>query len=659
MRESMMTVAVAGAPDEYAGRAASQARRRALAQGKSALPPAAERTRAQVAGRDHPGAQQSSSATVPAVPVAPPGGAVAPTGALPVDTTAGLSGRALSMAHRRILSRGKEALKSWRGVAAPSAGRRQEAAAAPIPQSSSEGSRREMAQAARARNGQRENGAARPSGRVRPSRPLQYPPKVADSETYGSLRVTGVRIGRGSHVTGDEAGAVLPVTGTQYIGREGGYAPRTGGLKVGAARTANGQVVTGTQVRSQVKITGDESNAALRITGEADQELADDLRPRPEEAVCTDAQFQRMHDPHGHSVFGTNLGRSIAIAGSRVRGRTRHGAIEVTEGGQAISGTAVGLSQRVTGDDSGACRHITGDQYLTPAARQPLCATKGGPLQSAVAADAPGIGKTPTAQTWRYQNVTGVQVEHNPIVTGDEPGACAAVTGTPYVGPAQYETYCAKDDMDAALHKVAAPQTSQNRVTGDTPLHVEHVTGLCRGADRAISGTPYYRADAEEDTKTTGLERMATRFSVGSPQREAQLRASTKAIEAPSAAGRITGSFAVGEGKITGNREFHFSPRTGAESVAARARITGEGRMDGPAITGGAWAENSKITGTEDYIASERNPSQRAGKPHSFASAGLFKGKGRHDEPRQMVTGMVGWSARSAAKVTLSGGAQG
>ena len=81
--------------------------------------------------------------------------------------------------------------------------------------------------------------------------------------------------------------------------------------------------------------------------------------------------------------------------------------------------------------------------------------------------------------------------------------------------------------------------------------------------------------------------------------------------------------------------------------------------MEGPAITGSAWSENSKITGTEDYIAAERNPSERAGNRQNFAGSTAFKGKGRHDEPRKMVTGMVGWSAKSSARVTISGGAQG
>lgn len=579
----------------------------------------------------------------------------------------------------------------------------------------SDGSCRHTARALRAeraRNGRGDTPPARPSGRVRPKQLLTYPPKVAEALTYERLKVTGVRIGRGANVTGDEPGAMLPLTGTQYIGIESGYTPRMGGVKVGAARTTGGQVVTGTQVRSQVRITGDESNPALRITGEADQELADDLISRPEQEAYTETQFQRMHDPHGHSVFGLNLGRSLKTAGSRTRESPRKGAMEVTEGGRVITGSAVGRSPRVTGDEPGACRRVTGDQYLTPAAKQPLCdmPAQGAPkvaisqtlsgarvsgtqvgqrlrVQSGItgtadegvcvavsgdeyigaeqykglcgAVPAPASGeKVKVTETWRRQRITGAEVEHNPKVTGDEQGACAPITGTPYVGPAQYETYCSDDDVNQAERRLSLQHAPGNRVSGDTPVNVQHVTGTQRGARQAITGTPYYRSDAEQSDEVDAVERLHQRFSIRSLQREAMLRARAEVAQAPSAAVRITGSFAIGEGKITGNQEFHFYPRQRGER-AAHTRVTGEGRLEGPPVTGSAWVENSKVTGTEDYIAAERNPSERSGRGHAFASAGLFKGKGRHDEPRQIVTGMVGWSAKSAAKVTLSGGAQG
>jgi hypothetical protein len=75
-------------------------------------------------------------------------------------------------------------------------------------------------------------------------------------------------------------------------------------------------------------------------------------------------------------------------------------------------------------------------------------------------------------------------------------------------------------------------------------------------------------------------------------------------------------------------------------------------------VTGWSWSEQPNVTGTEGAIAAERNPSERAGKAQAFSGARRFKTLARHGEARQLVTGLLGWSGKTAAKVTLSGGAQ-
>lgn len=663
------------------GRAASRERRAQLVQGKVGLPPAAERTR--TGERE---ATLTTANSAPAVVVQSTASAAittpAPQSAAVSSVGRALSGRAASLARRQSLVQGKVGLKQFQSTASaatlPSSVSRDEAGSpgssmASATTSTAErpllGAGRSVAQAmraARARNGRGDTSATRPSARLRDPAPIQYPPKVVDTQTYGGGRVTGVRIGQGRSVTGDEAGAMMQVTGSQYIGRETGLHPREGGVKVGAARTAAGLVVTGTQVRSQVSITGDESNAAIRITGEADQELGDDLLSRREQGAYASMQFARQANPHGASVFGTNLGRSIKSIGSRERNRER--ALEQTDSGLPISGTAVGRSVRVTGDESGACRTVTGDQYLMPASKQAQCdsvgterATRPRTAMSAMLGRPdPVTGeKVVESETWNRQRITGVDIEHNRQVTGDEPGACATITGTQYVGPAQYEGSCGAAQVSKAAVRVIPVGTAGGHVTGNTPINASHVTGTQRGGDRAITGTSYYRADTSSSDSDRDLSGINQRFSVRSPQRDAQLRADANASAAPSAENRITGAFAVGAGKITGNKEFHFTPRPRAERDESKSRITGEGRAEGPAITGGAWDANSKVTGTDGYIAAERNPSERGGQPQAFAGASQFKGQGKHDTPTHHVTGMVGWSPKASARVTLSGGAQG
>lgn len=647
------------------GREASRERRERLVQGKTALPPARERSRM---GDERAPQSATPAPVVDAAPVRSSEPTPAPSAPAPAPAPAAsvLTGVEASRARRAALVQGKTALKAAQSVMTTTVSNNGagevSVSAAPLTSSG-----RQIAQAlrgSRARNGRGNAEATRPTGRVRKVEPIQYPPKVAESQSYGNKTVTGVRIGRGTNVTGDEPGAGIQVTGTQYIGKETGFSPREGGVKVGAARTAAGLVVTGTQVRSTIMITGDESNPSLRITGEADQELGDDIMDRREQGAFTSMQFARQHNPHGQTVFGTNLGRSAKSAGSRERNRER--ALEQTDGGQPISGTAVGRSARVTGDEAGSCRPITGSQYLKPASQQPLCELPG-VRANARAGSAMGMNgridpvtgeKVVVSETWTRQRISGVDVEHNSNVTGDEHGACSTVTGTPYVGPSQFEASCDTGTVQAAAQRVMPGAGGNNRVTGNTPLSVEHVTGTQRGGNRDITGTVYYSAAGENTMPADAVQYLDSRFSVRSPQRQAQLRADKAAVEAPSAESRITGTFAAGRGKITGNQEFNFVPRVRPEQ-AARTGVTGEGRVQGTAITGSAWIETRTVTGTEGYIASERNPSARAGQQQAFAGSRSFKGKGRSDESRKNVTGIVGWSEKPGSRITLSGGAKG
>lgn len=656
------------------GRAASRERRAQLVQGKAALPSVKQRSRTGEHSVNTAPVAVTLAAVTPIARVAP--AVVNETVISPVaNMSRAASGRAASMARRQVLVQGKGALLKQKSatrateVVPPADSSRVTGSPVTSTAAPMMNPGRAVAQAMRmdrARNGRGNAAPARPSARLRDPELVRYPSKVAQSQSYSGQEVTGVRIGRGTNVTGDESGAEVQVTGSQYIGKESGFNPREGGVKVGAARTDGGQVVTGTQVRSLVKITGDESNSAIRITGEADQELADDLLNRREQGAYTSMQFQRQNNPHGHSVFGANLGRSIKSIGSRERAKER--AIEQTDGGQPISGTALGRSIRVTGDEAGSCRPITGDQYLLPANKQALCEgnvvnisrNRAGTSMAMNSRLDPVTGeKVVLSESWTRQRITGVDVEHNQNVTGDEYGVCSSITGTQYVGPGQYESFCDREKAHDTAQRVAPGAGPGNSVTGDTPRHVDHVTGTARGADRGITGTPYYRADVAHEVKTNVVERVNSAFSVRSPQRDGQLKADPSISDAPTAEGRITGSFAVGDGKITGNKEFHFHPRGRVDRDEARSRITGEGSMAGTAITGNAWSPHAKLTGTEGYIAAERNPSERAGKPKGFANATVFKSKAKNEEPKRIVTGMVGWSGKTAAKVTLSGGAHG
>ena len=624
-----------GVATAHLGRAVSVQRRRQLSQGKQALrgagaPPAAPAA---------PSGQGASTGTHDA-----PGATAFATDGV---ATAHL-GRAVSMQRRRQLSQGKQALS--RAGALPAAENLHVDVA---------GSGPEQAQARRA-EASRLGGAAiaRPQREGR----VTYPPKVVVSPTQRGQQVTGLRIGPGVRVTGDEPGAALPVSGTQYVAADGSAPSMGAGPKVGLVRTPQGLVVSGTTVRNTVPITGDEAGEHLPITGEADQKLDDDLTPRSDGAYRS-AQFPRRADPHGASAVGTRLRPQPGTAGSGGDGPWLP--LEATVDGLAVTGTAVGRSGRVTGNEAGACRPVTGDQYQNAYSTE--CGAIGGGTAPAAhlnreRLDPVTAGKVTVAQTWGGQTVTGPSVEYRPNVTGDEPGACRPVTGTPYQGPSTTFGWCEPDEGEPAARR-AEPRPRGVAVTGDVPMYAEAVTGIERGHRNDITGSSYYgeMRPAEPAADDWAREQafpvaLARRLAGG----ESHVAKESDDAPASSVPGRITGAFAVGEGKVTGNNEFLFRPRQNRDGK--QTAVTGEGRTDGRTITGSlAWTSHDRVTGTEGYIAAGRNPSEGGGGPHGWAGAARFLNLATPGAPNEnaRVTGRVGGSPKDAARVTVSGGAQG
>ncbi|MDQ6937742.1 MAG: CsoS2 family carboxysome shell protein [Actinomycetota bacterium] len=625
------TDAVAAA---HSGRLVSMQRRRQMSQGKVALnsggaPPAPENSQGNGAGAPLAARGQGASNTKTA----------APTDAV----AAAHFGRSVSMERRRQLSQGKQALKGAGALPAPES----------VPVDVDAGSGRDRARARRAEASRLgSEGISRPQrqGRVR------YVPKVIESPTYGGQHVTGVRIAPGVQVTGGEPGSSHPISGTQYVPADGPAPAPGAGVKVGLMRTPQGLVVSGTTVRGNVPITGDEAGEHLPITGEADQRPADDLTPRTDGAYRS-AQFPRRADPHGASAVGGRLG--VQPAGP---------ALENSDDGLAVTGTAVGRSGRVTGNEAGACRPVTGDQY------QNLYSTECGAIGGGTApADHLGrarldpvtAGKVTLAQTWRGQQVTGPSLEYRANVTGDEPGDCRPVTGTPYQGPSTIFGACEPEEADPATQRLE-PRPGDVAVTGDLPMHSKLVTGIERGYRNDITGSSYYGemrpAEAAAD------DWVGASFPGAQARRLAGRDASAKEINAAAAPassipGRITGTFAISAGRVTGNSEFLFRPRTVQTRDDTQTPITGEGRTDGRAVTGtaAAWTSHDLVTGTEGYIAAGRNPTEGGGPSNAWAGARRFKDLATPGRPNEnaRVTGRVGGTSNDGVRVTVSGGAQG
>jgi hypothetical protein len=477
---------------------------------------------------------------------------------------------------------------------------------------------------------------------TQPAAPIQ-PAKVRVSATSHGNRVTGNEVGRSDKVTGDEPGTCKSITGTEYISANqsaaycGTSTPSV--RKVGRSNTLGGQAVSGVMVGRSEKVTGDEPGSGRQLTG--DQYLG------------------------AEAPIGGNAPAKVSSL--------------QTLRGTGITGTHVGRSQRVTGDEPGSCRLVTGDEYIGAQQYDQFCG-------SAPAAEAPKVGFSITN---RNQVVSGTRTGRSNKVTGDEPGTCKAVTGTPYAGLEQAADYCGTRAVRSIRERT--PVRGANRMSGIQPGIGGVMTGAERGACEDITGTPYVGNDQQQEACGAAAigdadfpqpldgSKPWQQFSVQSPARAAQAkRESRSAVTGTSyeQGGRITGPFDMAGGKVTGTEQFRFD-RRGAQlargpianpnaatieppAAAAAAderpisRVTGEG--SGTKITGDDWDRGERVTGTEGSSARRRNPT-RVGPMSAMPG---FQSKRNEDVPQPVsrVTGSSG-NTSSGSLITVSGGARG
>lgn len=579
------------------------------------------------------------------------------------------------------------------------------------------------------------------------ARPAPNPAKVGVSTTAREHKVTGTEVGRSLRVTGDEIGACRGITGTEYLSAErfGEFCstkPEPAPPKVGASTTTKGQPVTGTVVGRSPRVTGDEPGANRGITGTGYASPAPDTAPDKVDVT---------HTARGTTVTGSSVGQTSRMTGDEpgaCRGITgteylsseqfkevcgttppstpHKVSVMLSQGQQPVSGTGVGRSSKVTGDEPGSCREITGSQYYTASDFGNLCSVsgprkvgdmktvsggrvtgtevarnpkmsgdeKGGckpitgtdyvsaeQLQAVCATSTPvsAVSKVSVDQTLRGQPITGSPIGRGLHVTGDEPGGCAPVSGTPYIGRSQYGAFCpapALVEQETRLPSDAL--IPAQAVTGDRPgAGGSAMTGDERGACEIISGTPYVGVDnSMPHCATSGrfVQRARTReeparppapadFSILSPARAAHQRRFDEVTGTGYNSDRITGPVNKANGLITGTPEFRHRDsgvlrQDQEEVIAAARRLTGEGSQAGTRITGDAWDSASRVTGTEGTSSLARNMSQRGQPRGEMASARRFRDVEQPEVPESRVTGSSGNTGQGAV-VTLSGGARG
>lgn len=636
----------AGSVDSGDARLASRRRREALSRsGKGAARPA-ERAPSVSADQTH-------SEVPPAAAGCDCGcdGAKAGAGAEPV-TPAGMAqkvvagrqprrkalsmtpGRAAALARRQALkARGKSGLSAQATSAA-------QAVRVANPELSS----RELAQAIReqrSRRGAPGSSGAGPCGRTRPNRTgsTANSAQASAGEIGREQLPTGADAGRGRAASGNESANLRNVTGAQHMGaeifREFSQSEQASAPARGQrARTGGRQEVTGTAVGRAKGLTGNEPGTCQRVTG------TDYLPADHDEAWCP-APEKRARGFGAKSPVATG-----ADSGSSTLQGTR------------ISGSRVGRNSHVTGSEPGSCRHVTGDDYLAAEDYADFCAS----------VPASQERKVHVSQTLKGERITGTLSDRTRRITGNEPGSCKAITGTPYAGAETYREFCEADDARAAATRQPRRRATPGAdISGVQPGLGGHVRAEMAGSCQTPTGTPYI------GTAQYSAACPATPESPDYPQ----LLDSANAAPAAAAPGgrvtgvlggseQITGPFTMAAGKVTGTEEF-MAGRSAAAMLPAvqaevvdepRGRVTGEGMAPRTPITGDDWDRGDRVTGTEGTSAMRRNPTRRSSVMPAAAQPVDAKRNEDLPAPISKVTG-GGGNTEKGAMVTYSGGARG
>jgi len=517
--------------------------------------------------------------------------------------------------------------------------------------------------------------------------------KVGISETTSGQFVTGTQANRSSKTTGNEASTCRSITGTQYLGSEVfdtfcQSTPLPGQpLKVAVTNTTHGNIVTGNEVGRSEKVTGDEPGTCKSLTGteyiSANQsnKFCGGSNPAPRKV----GQSLTLE---GRKVSGAMVGRSSKVTGDEagankgLTGDQYLGSDPLPEGrpaqkvssfntlrGSGVTGTHVSRLETVTGNEAGSCKNVTGDEYVGTQQFQSFCDRKPEP-------EAAKVGLTFTNKSLP---VSGTLTGRSDLVTGDEPGTCKAVTGTPYAGIEDASQRCKTDAVKEIQQRT--PQklgTPAAVMTGQQPGIGGVMTGAHKGACETLTGTPYVGSDhlaqacGISDPGKSSENQFGNGFTVQSPanaafaEREKQSGVTGTSYEDGN---KITGPFDMAVNKVTGTEQFRFDSRSRQKTVNTEvvnneeenparetSRITGEGQSSGLNITGDDWERGERVTGTEGVSARRRNPS-RPGQTNAMPPSKIKRNE-ELAEPDFLITGSSG-NTRNGQLVTFSGGARG
>jgi len=548
--------------------------------------------------------------------------------------------------------------------------------------------------------GKKGNGKCRPCGPNKNGSKMNIADaswKVGTSETNSGQTVTGTQANRSLKTTGNEASTCRSVTGTQYLGSEvlnqfcqnqPEYKQPT---RSSVTSTSAGNKVTGNEVGRSEKVTGDEPGTCKNVTG-TEYSSANQSKEYCGEVPKNPSKVKHSNTADGLKVSGSLPGRSALVTGdesgsghqltgdqylgseTNPKGRSHEKVGKYnTLNGNALTGTGVGRSEFVTGNEPGSCKNVTGDEYIGSQQYESFCKSK-------PKAEARKVG---ISLSNNANEISGTLTGRSSQVTGDEPGTCKNVTGTPYAGLDQVEENCNTELVNEikGKGKVYLGSSSNARLTGLQPGIGGNMTGAAKGACLNPTGTPYVGGDqlgnncsnhsSEKNYANSERKNLNSweEFSVNSPSRDNYSDKKREGVTGNEYenGSKITGPFDMAVDKVTGTEQFRFdknnlltpkkdSKEFDSSKERAQSRITGEGQSAGLKITGDDWDRGDRVTGTEGASARKRNPT-RPGMTSAMPVMDI-KRNDEMKEPDFLITGSSG-NTREGQLVTFSGGARG
>lgn len=437
--------------------------------------------------------------------------------------------------------------------------------------------------------GRGDSAPSRPTGRTRPA-----PPKVEIGTTLTGNTVTGNQVERTNKVTGNEAGTCVAVTGTEYIGVQQydqlcKTIPAPSAAKVQTTSTTRGQRVTGTEIGQSAKVTGEEQGLCSKVTGTeylaAEHAASCGTTDSAKSSTRTGFSIKptTAKENTGEKLTGTDRGSSQRVTGSdylkidNFVSFSREAPFEspakkqssITPGGQDVSGTQVGRSSKVTGDEHGACKQVTGSSYIGTEQFAEFCANrttdtrKSMPPKASLGGDyTASCGSSAMAMHYRNES------EHVSRTFTDSG-----------IDAFQGARNLSKSNPSNPRPAMASRAENASKITGNAYDQGIFVTGPLARAAGLVSGTPDFR------------------YGESRPE-------IAPAISAPASSDRITGEGR--ERTITGDAWDRGDRVTGTEgNSASRRNPTMRGapgmarnKPEAPADSGAKPDASSRVTGS-------------------------------------------------------------